>query len=322
MNCGCPCSPETPQMQGIPEIAWLSRNRVEFVQCACSACGIPDEVGGRRCHIQFPLGILALYGPFCFVCRHLRHTAETPSGSSHTGVKRTRENERQPRWNEKRPHLSSHAVPHPLASGPVLFDLCCRVNIVILEEFPRKCLYLVLESACPPGQLPGLVYASPHVWSTSWIYRLAHQHGASFPIKPPRSTLLCEVHPDLASNGWHDVLGLTPGWVFTGTPTDGPYFASFKMVSWVKLQAELRPGVTSAEWAESFIGLAANGGVKNMEVVTSFFLRPAIQELIRQNEIVARGVLPFDERISALPSPGALRWVPSESNSADSTSRL
>ena len=49
---------------------------------------------------------------------------------------------------------------------------------------------------------------------------------------------------------------------------------------------------------------------------------PAIQELLGQNEIVAIGALPFDERISALPSPGALRWVPSESNSADSTSRL
>ena len=117
-------------------------------------------------------------------------------------------------------------------------------------------------------------------------------------------------------------IGLTPGWVFTSTPTDGPYVASFKMVGWVKLQAELRPGVTIAEGAESIIGLAANGGVKNMKVVTSFFLRPAIQELIGQNEIVASGVLPFYERISALPSPGALGWVPSESNSADSTSRL
>ena len=305
MNCECPCSRETPRMQGIPEIVRFSQNRLEFVRCACTLCGRQD--GGRHgCHIRFPRSLLALFGPFCFMCRYMRHTVEPPSASSHTGVKRTRENERQPRWNEKRPRHSSRAVPRPLASGPVLFDLCCQVNLVILEEFPTKCLYLVLESACPPGQLPGLVYASPHVWSTSWIYRLAHQHGASFPIKPPRSTLLCEVHPDLASNGWHGVLGLTPGWVFTGTPTDGPYVASFKMVGWVKLQTELRPGVTIAEGAESIIGLAANGGVKNMKVVTSFFLRPAIQELIRQNEIVARGVPLFDERISALPSPGAL----------------
>ena len=177
-------------MQGIPEIAWLSRNRVEFVQCACSVCGIPVGVGGRRCHIRFPFGrSLDPSVSFAAICDTLR-------------------------------------------------------------------------------------------------------------------------------------IGLTPGWVFTSTPTDGPYVASFKMVGWVKLQAELRPGVTIAEGAESIIGLAANGGVKNMKVVTSFFLRPAIQELIGQNEIVASGVLPFYERISALPSPGALGWVPSESNSADSTSRL